>query len=63
MPGEAVQGLIEMFDKMIKTPEWIDFANKSGLLTDGRTGEEFKEFLDNFNQTHIEIMEAQGWIK
>ena len=63
MPDEAVKGLITMFDKMVKTPEWLEFAAKSGLLTDGRTGKALDDFLAEFNQTHIEIMQAQGWIK
>jgi tripartite-type tricarboxylate transporter receptor subunit TctC len=63
MPQEAVDGMVEMFDKMVKTTEWLEFADKSGLLTDGRHGAEFVEFIKEFEQTHIDIMKSQGWIK
>ena len=60
---EAVDGMVAMFDKMIKTTDWLEFADKSGLATDGRHGQEFVDFIKGFEETHIEIMKAQGWIK
>ncbi|UCF31837.1 MAG: tripartite tricarboxylate transporter substrate binding protein [bacterium] len=63
MSDEAVKGFIDLFDKLVQTQMWKDFASKSGLMTDGRTGAEFNKFLDTFNQAHIETMKAAGWLK
>jgi len=63
MSDAARDGFVEMFDKMVQTKEWTEFAARSGLATDGRNGSAFEKFIKDFNETHIDTMKAVGWIK
>ncbi len=60
---EAKKGLIELFRKVSADPEWVKFAQKTGLRREFITGDDLAKFCDAYEKKHIEIMKAQGWIK
>jgi tripartite-type tricarboxylate transporter receptor subunit TctC len=60
---EAEAGMVDLFSRIAKDPEWLAYADKTGLKPDNRTGAAFAKFVEEFTETHKEIMRAQGWIK
>ncbi|MFQ5827337.1 MAG: hypothetical protein ACE5IA_08275, partial [Dehalococcoidia bacterium] len=59
----ARDGLVELFGKLSKDPEWLAFLNKAGLKPTFLTGDKLRSFLENFETVHKDIMREQGWIK
>jgi putative tricarboxylic transport membrane protein len=60
---EAQDGLVGLFEKISKDPEWLEFAAKTGLKATFITGDELMKFAEEYEKKHIEIMKGQGWLK
>ena len=60
---EAQDGLVGLFEKISKDPEWVTFATKTGLKRQFITGDALMAFAEDYEKKHIEIMKAQGWLK
>ena len=60
---EAKKGMVELFKKISEDPEWVKFAQKTGLRREFITGADLDKFCEQYEKKHIEIMKAQGWIK
>lgn len=63
MSKEGVEGMTNLFRKISEDKEWIAFADKTGLERTFLTGEDLKNFCDQYEKKHLAIMKAQGWIK
>ena len=60
---EARKGMVDLFRKVSDDPEWVKFAKKTGLRRGFITGDDLRNFAENYEKKHIEIMKSQGWIK
>jgi putative tricarboxylic transport membrane protein len=60
---EARAGLVELFRRISNDPEWLQFAEKTGLKATFITGDDLMKFAEDYETKHIGIMKAQGWIK
>ncbi len=60
---EAQDGLVGLFEKISKDPDWVTFAEKTGLKRTFLTGDDLMKFAEEYEKKHVEIMKAQGWIK
>jgi tripartite-type tricarboxylate transporter receptor subunit TctC len=60
---EAKKGMVELFRKVSEDPEWVKFAQKTGLRREFITGDHLYRFCEEYEKKHIEIMKSQGWIK
>jgi tripartite-type tricarboxylate transporter receptor subunit TctC len=56
-------GLVGLFEKISKDPAWLKFAEEKGLKATFITGDELMKFSEEYEEKHIGIMKAQGWIK
>jgi tripartite-type tricarboxylate transporter receptor subunit TctC len=63
MSDEARKGLVGLFEKIHKDPDWQGFLTKAGLKPTFITGDKLISFLEDFEKLHIKIMKEQGWIK
>ncbi len=63
IPAEARNGLVGLFSKISKDPDWMAFLTKAGLKPTFTTGGELMSFLEDFEKVHKKIMRDQGWIK
>jgi tripartite-type tricarboxylate transporter receptor subunit TctC len=55
--------MVGLFKKISVDKDWVAFAKKTGLQRDFITGDALMKFCENYEDLHIKIMKAQGWIK
>jgi putative tricarboxylic transport membrane protein len=60
MPEDAVQGYQDQFGELLETDDWKAIAEESGLVTDGRTGDEFASYLEEQTTIVGDLLESQG---
>jgi putative tricarboxylic transport membrane protein len=58
MPPEAVEYYQGVFEEILQTSTWEEYAEKNGLVTDLRLGEEFGDFLTQQNEKVKEALET-----
>ena len=56
-------GLVGLFEKISKDPEWLKFAEEKGLKATFITGDALMKFSEEYEKKHIGIMKEQGWLK
>ena len=66
MPGkvspEQQAYYVELFRKVLETPEWKEYMERNALVLDFRTGKAFVDFLVADEQKHKELMGKAGFI-
>lgn len=66
MPGgvtqEQVDYYVELFKKVRETPEWKDFMAKGAFNQTFMTGEEFKKWVAEAEETHKALMKVAGFL-
>lgn len=66
MPGkvspEQQAYYVELFKKVLETPEWKEYMARNALVPDFRSGKEFVDFLVADEQKHKELMGKAGFI-
>ncbi|HTH93814.1 MAG TPA: tripartite tricarboxylate transporter substrate binding protein [Rhodocyclaceae bacterium] len=61
--AEQVKFYVDLFQKIIATPEWKDYLEKNALKPEFLTGQAYVDFLGKDEQRHREIMKAAGFLK
>ena len=56
MPKEAVDWYVNLFKKVYETQEWKDFMKKGAMVPQFLGPDEYKKFLINFENNHVEVM-------
>lgn len=66
MPGRVTEAqrqfYVEMFRKIIETPEWKEYMERNALLPDFRAGKEFVDFLNADETRHKDLMAKAGFL-
>jgi putative tricarboxylic transport membrane protein len=63
MPKDAQQYYAGLMRKVSGLKEFQDFLGKNVLAPEFKTGPEFSEWLDDYNELHEDIMTKAGWLK
>ncbi len=58
MPEEALAYYEDLFAKLVETDSWKNYAEKNGLVTQFRAGEEWESYLDKQNQLVTETLKT-----
>ncbi|NNM71752.1 tripartite tricarboxylate transporter substrate binding protein [Enterovirga sp. DB1703] len=66
MPGKvtAEQQLfyVDLFKKIVETPEWKEYLERNALVPDFRSGPDFVKFLEEDEARHKDLMTKAGFI-
>ncbi|MGQ0665080.1 MAG: Bug family tripartite tricarboxylate transporter substrate binding protein [Pseudomonadota bacterium] len=66
LPGgvtkEQVDFYVELFKKVMATPDWIDFMEKGAFNTTFMTGEDYRKWVENAEKQHVELMQEAGFL-
>jgi tripartite-type tricarboxylate transporter receptor subunit TctC len=60
---EEVKFHADLMRKVYESEEWKEFAERNVLDLKFLSGAEFGQFLDSYNQLHLDVMKAAGWIQ
>ncbi|MGH2377034.1 MAG: Bug family tripartite tricarboxylate transporter substrate binding protein [Candidatus Limnocylindria bacterium] len=60
---EAQEYWVEVFRRVSESQTWQDFVEEQALVSDFRSGEEFRQLVEELDALHREIAEANGWIE
>jgi putative tricarboxylic transport membrane protein len=58
LPQEALEYYQGVFEETLQTDSWKEYAEKNGLVTELRLGEEWADFLDQQNEKVKEALET-----
>ncbi len=61
--AEQTKFYVDLFAKIVATPEWKEYLEKNALKQEFVTGEAFNTFLAKDENRHREIMKAAGFFK
>lgn len=61
--AEQTKFYVDLFGKIVATPEWKDYLEKNALKQEYVTGEALTTFLAKDEMRHREIMKAAGFLK
>ncbi|MBY0339564.1 MAG: tripartite tricarboxylate transporter substrate binding protein [Rhodocyclaceae bacterium] len=61
--AEQTKFYVDLFAKIVATPEWKEYLEKNALKQEFVTGEAFNTFLAKDENRHREIMKAAGFLK
>jgi tripartite-type tricarboxylate transporter receptor subunit TctC len=59
---ESQQWLIGLFKNVYDSPDWQDFLQKNALEAQFISGDDFANFLKEFERLHRDLMSAAGWL-
>jgi putative tricarboxylic transport membrane protein len=59
---DAVDYYVELFEKVRKTPEWLDFMEKGAFNTTFMTGAEYRDWVTKAEATHKDLMAKAGFL-
>jgi tripartite-type tricarboxylate transporter receptor subunit TctC len=59
---EQVAFYVDLFKKVMETPEWKEFMEKGAFNQTSMTGEEFEKWLAAAETTHRDLMQGAGFI-
>jgi len=62
MSKESQQWLIGLFKYVYDSPDWQDFLQKNALEAQFISGDDFANFLKEFERLHRDLMSAAGWL-
>ena len=66
MPGKVTPEqqtyYVDLFKRVLETPEWKEYIERNALVPDFRAGKEFVDFLVADEQKHKELMGKAGFI-
>ena len=66
MPGKVTPAqqayYVNLFKRVLETPEWKTYVERNALLPDYREGAEFVQFLTQDEQRHKELMAKAGFL-
>ncbi|MGH2449706.1 MAG: Bug family tripartite tricarboxylate transporter substrate binding protein, partial [Candidatus Limnocylindria bacterium] len=54
---------VEVFRQVSESQTWQDFVVEQNLVSDFRSGDEFRQLVEELDALHREIAEANGWIE
>ncbi|HMG51520.1 MAG TPA: tripartite tricarboxylate transporter substrate binding protein, partial [Inquilinus sp.] len=60
--ADQVTYYVGLFEKVRETPEWKEFMATGAFNTTTMTGDAFKTWLTETEQTHKSLMEVAGFI-
>jgi len=62
VPPDAVAFYVDMFRKIVATPEWREYVETNALKDTFLTGNDFRNFLTQDEKRHRELMTSAGFV-
>jgi tripartite-type tricarboxylate transporter receptor subunit TctC len=62
VPPDAQKYYVDLFQKVVATPEWKSYMEKNALKANFLTGKALTDYLARDEQNHREIMKAAGFL-
>jgi putative tricarboxylic transport membrane protein len=53
---------VDLFKKIVATPEWREFVETNALKDTFLTGNDFRKFLEEDEKRHKELMTSAGFV-
>lgn len=63
IPEENRAWLVDLFKRVFETKEWQDYLSQNMMVARFLGGDEFRQFLHQYDTLHAQLMRDIGWVK